>query len=297
MVAAVPGAEPERTGEASDAVGQQRRLARDIQRTLQDLLRISDRIRDQRYLKRTGRESAESFARHSAGWRSTFWKEILGKIEDPMIAANPRSRRWRETGKWTGYEVSARRLARRLCLGNPAGSQRSSARGTAPGGGGSARSGRASPGRGPDRRCWLSLLSGLCFPLGRGGFHRLRPPQPLPGRRPLPGAAAQGQPPQAFHLFLHHRPAPPDPGLAEDPSLGGWRADRLLWPQLRRQDRHESPGGAGGLCPLHLFRGFQPVDLEERDRRVAQQATCSPESTKCRSSAWERASTTRRWPI
>ena len=22
-----------------------------------------------------------------------------------MVAANPRSRRWRETGKWTGYEV------------------------------------------------------------------------------------------------------------------------------------------------------------------------------------------------
>ena len=104
-VAADSPAEPERTGEAPDAIGQQRRLVRDIQRTLQDLLRISDRIRDQRYLKRTARESAESFARHSARWRSTFWKEILGKIEDPMVAANPRSRRWRETGKWTGYEV------------------------------------------------------------------------------------------------------------------------------------------------------------------------------------------------
>ena len=98
-------AEPERTGEGPDAIGQQRRLVRDIQRTLQDLLPISDRIRDQRYLKRAGRESAESFTRESARWRSTFWKEILGKIEDPMVAANPRSRRWRETGKWTGYEV------------------------------------------------------------------------------------------------------------------------------------------------------------------------------------------------
>ena len=105
VVAAARGAEPKRTGKAPDAVGQQRRLVRDIQRTLQDLLRISDRIRDQRYLERAGRESAESFTRESAGWRSTFWKEILGKIEDPMIAANPRSRRWRETGKWTGYEV------------------------------------------------------------------------------------------------------------------------------------------------------------------------------------------------
>ena len=105
VVAADSAAEPERTGEGPDAIGQQRRLVRDIQRTLQDLLPISDRIRDQRYLKRAGRESAESFTRESARWRSTFWKEILGKIEDPMVAANPRSRRWRETGKWTGYEV------------------------------------------------------------------------------------------------------------------------------------------------------------------------------------------------
>ena len=105
VVAAASGEEPERAGEAPNAVGQQRRLVRGIERTLQDLLRVSDRLRDQQYLKRAGRESAESFTRHSAGWRSTFWKEVLGKIEDPMVATNPRSRRWRETGKWTGYEV------------------------------------------------------------------------------------------------------------------------------------------------------------------------------------------------
>ena len=105
VVAAVPGAAPKRKGKGPDPVGQQRRLVRDIQGTLQDLLRISDRIRDQRYLKRASRESAEGFTRETTRWRSTFWKEILGKIDDPMVAANPRSRRWRETGKWTGYEV------------------------------------------------------------------------------------------------------------------------------------------------------------------------------------------------
>ena len=105
VVAAVPGAAPKRRGTGPDAVEQQRRLVRGIQGALQDLLRVSDRLRDQRYLKPTGRESAESFTRNSARWRSTFWKEILGKIEDPMVATNPRSRRWRETAKWTGYEV------------------------------------------------------------------------------------------------------------------------------------------------------------------------------------------------
>ena len=105
VVAAVPGAGPKRRGKGPDAAEQQQRLVRGIQGTLQDLLRVSDRIRDQRYLKRDGRKSAESFTRDSARWRSTFWKEVMGKIEDPMVATNPRSRRWRETGKWTGYEV------------------------------------------------------------------------------------------------------------------------------------------------------------------------------------------------
>ena len=105
VVAAVPGAAPKRRGRGPDAVEQQQRLVRGIQGPLQDLLRVSDRLRDRRYLKRASRESAEAFTRETARWRSTFWKEILGKIEDPMVAANPRSRRWRETPKWTGYEV------------------------------------------------------------------------------------------------------------------------------------------------------------------------------------------------
>ena len=105
VVAAVPGAAPKRKGKGLDPVEQQRRLVRGIQGTLQDLLRVSDRLRDQRYLKQPSRESAEAFTRETARWRSTFWKEILGKIEDPMVAANPRSRLWRETAKWTGYEV------------------------------------------------------------------------------------------------------------------------------------------------------------------------------------------------
>ena len=105
-MAAVPGAAPKRRGKAPDAVEQQRRLVRGIQGTLQDLLRVSDRIRDQRYLKRDGHASVEAFTREAARWRSTLWTEVLGKIEDPMVAANPRSRLWRETGKWTGYEVA-----------------------------------------------------------------------------------------------------------------------------------------------------------------------------------------------
>ncbi len=105
VVAAFRGVAPERTGKAPDAVEQQRRLVRGIQGTLQDLLRVSDRLRDQRYLRQAGLESAEAFTREASRWRSTFRKEVLGQIEDPMVAAKPRSRRWRETEEWTGYEV------------------------------------------------------------------------------------------------------------------------------------------------------------------------------------------------
>ena len=105
VVTAGPGAAPKRRGRGPDGVEQQQRLVRGIQGTLQDLLRVSDRLRDQRNLKRDGHGSVEAFTRQAARWRSTFWTEILGKIEDPMVATNPRSRRWRETGKWTGYEV------------------------------------------------------------------------------------------------------------------------------------------------------------------------------------------------
>ncbi len=101
----MPDAAFRRRGESWGLIEQQRRQVRDIERTLQDLLRISDRIRDRFYLNQVDRESADSFAHDSVEWRSYFWKEVIGKIEDPMIAANPRSRKWRENGKWTGYEV------------------------------------------------------------------------------------------------------------------------------------------------------------------------------------------------
>ena len=61
---------------------------------------------------------------------STFWTEILGRIDEPMVATNPRSRRWRETGKWTGYEVVLDVWPDVFAWGPSPGPQGSPARGT-----------------------------------------------------------------------------------------------------------------------------------------------------------------------
>ncbi len=100
----------------------QERLVKQLERHVQDLVRASDRAREKFFLSNTaewyaGRRRqwttqktvdtfpSEPFVAKARPMKQYFWEEVLGKLHDPPLAPNPRSRRIYDQPKWTGYEV------------------------------------------------------------------------------------------------------------------------------------------------------------------------------------------------
>ena len=101
----------------------QRRQIQELEGHVQRLVRGSGATRDAFFLdhttliktlaprgarfgmSRVEEQSAEVFARDAAPYRKVLSEEILGRISDPVLPADPRSRKVYDTPKWTGYEV------------------------------------------------------------------------------------------------------------------------------------------------------------------------------------------------
>lgn len=101
----------------------QRRQVKELEGHVQGLVRDSARTRDASLLDRTtliktlaprgtrfsmsraAEQSAEVFARDVASSRKLLSEEILGRIPDPVLPADARSRKVYDNPKWTGYEV------------------------------------------------------------------------------------------------------------------------------------------------------------------------------------------------
>ena len=66
---------------------------------------------------------------------------------------------------------------------------------------------------------------------------------------------------------LHHPPAPADARLARNAAERRSEADRVLRPELRRQDGDARAGRREAVLPVHLLRRLQRVDRQERERR------------------------------
>ena len=100
----------------------QRRQVKELENHVQDLIRKAERTREQfftvkaapDYLQRrrqwtTSRTvatwPAEPFVERARPFKQYFWEEVLGKLEDPPLPLNPRSRKIYDRDKWTGHEV------------------------------------------------------------------------------------------------------------------------------------------------------------------------------------------------
>jgi dienelactone hydrolase len=106
-----------------DPAGRQRRQVKELEDHVQRLIQNADATRraflfDQTTLIRTlaprgerfrmfrvKEQSAEVFAREVRPFRAILAEEIIGRIDDPVLPANPRTRKVYDTPKWTGYEV------------------------------------------------------------------------------------------------------------------------------------------------------------------------------------------------
>jgi dienelactone hydrolase len=106
-----------------DPKGRQRRQVLELEAHVQNLIRGSDRTRNEFFLGtttvvkslaspgerfRTFRVKTgdpDLFAREAERYRTLYWEEGLGKIEDPLPEPKPRTRRVYDREKWTGYDV------------------------------------------------------------------------------------------------------------------------------------------------------------------------------------------------
>jgi dienelactone hydrolase len=107
---------------AFDPLERQQRQVMDMENHVQRLLHGADHTRDKFfYLKAvpyleeqhrvftTNRTAkiwpSEPFVEQTRAYRKYFWEEVLGKLDDPLLPINPRTRKIYDKPKWTGYEV------------------------------------------------------------------------------------------------------------------------------------------------------------------------------------------------
>jgi dienelactone hydrolase len=94
-----------KTGETPVQLSQrQARQFHEIDRHNQWLLRESEYVRKE-FMKKLDTSSLEKYQKSVEWYRNHFYNEVIGKFDQPLLPANPRTRLWKETDKWTAYEV------------------------------------------------------------------------------------------------------------------------------------------------------------------------------------------------
>ncbi|MGO8748399.1 MAG: dienelactone hydrolase family protein [Thermoguttaceae bacterium] len=81
---------------------QQRQVA-ELEACLQRLRPDMERVRDE--FRQVGNQGPEAFLREAQRRRELLYRQIIGVLGDPLVAANAKSRRVYDEPKWTGYEV------------------------------------------------------------------------------------------------------------------------------------------------------------------------------------------------
>jgi cephalosporin-C deacetylase-like acetyl esterase len=84
----------------------QERQVRELEAFTQRLIVTCEAERDAQFWKKLPLKSVAEFEKHTAGERERFWKEVIGRLPDPDLPVNAKSRFVRETDKITIYEVT-----------------------------------------------------------------------------------------------------------------------------------------------------------------------------------------------
>ncbi len=87
-----------------DAAARQKRQFDQLVTYTQKLWRDSDATRRD-YWKNADATSTESWEKTTQSYRDYFHEEVIGKLPEPTMLLNPRTRQMYDEPKWTGYEV------------------------------------------------------------------------------------------------------------------------------------------------------------------------------------------------
>jgi dienelactone hydrolase len=99
-----PGSSPQAVGALPDAKARHERQMHEIDRHNQWLLRESEHIR-KRFMDKLDPSSLENYAASTESYRVLFSEEVIGRFHDPLLPANPRTRKAYDKETWSGYEV------------------------------------------------------------------------------------------------------------------------------------------------------------------------------------------------
>jgi dienelactone hydrolase len=89
-----------------DPDARQKRTVKQLEEHVQHLLlRTSMYDRDKNILGKFDRKDAASFEKSAVPMREYFWRDVMGKIDDPLLPLNPRTRLVYDTPKFRGYDV------------------------------------------------------------------------------------------------------------------------------------------------------------------------------------------------
>ena len=98
------GPAPKILGPLLDATARQARQLDELDRHNQWLLTESPYTR-QKFMAKLDTTSLDAFRRSVEGYRDYFYRQVIGRFDEPMLPANPRSRVAYDRPKWTGYEI------------------------------------------------------------------------------------------------------------------------------------------------------------------------------------------------
>lgn len=99
---------PNATLVKTDAAARQSRQIAEIDRHTQLVLRESPFVRDAYMKKLYDAASTKDLATYDKvadEYREKFYNDVIGRFDDPLLSANPRTRKAYDKEKWIGYEV------------------------------------------------------------------------------------------------------------------------------------------------------------------------------------------------
>jgi hypothetical protein len=98
------GPAPEKLWPTFDPDARKSRQLHELDRHNQWLLTESPHTR-QEFMANLDTTSLDDFRRSAESYRGFFYREVIGRFDEPVLPANPRSRVKYDQPKWTGYQV------------------------------------------------------------------------------------------------------------------------------------------------------------------------------------------------
>jgi len=83
----------------------QRRQVGELTDHLQRMLRVSDAAREEFFWRQVQPGQSNRWEQSCAPYRRILSEEVIGRLPEADVPANPRTRKIRETGNWTAYDV------------------------------------------------------------------------------------------------------------------------------------------------------------------------------------------------